>query len=159
MAVICFHKPEEENGYLSNWYMSKFLIDGITYSSMEQYMMFMKSKVFKDEKIAAQILRTSDVAMIKELGRSVSNYNNSVWNGMRQLLVYKGLREKFAQNEDLKKQLLSTGNNYLAECAVNDKIWGIGLSMNDPDRHHIDNWKGQNLLGYTLMIVRGELSL
>ena len=159
MAVICFHKPEEENGYLSNWYMSKFLIDGITYSSMEQYMMFMKAKVFKDEKIAAQILRTSDVAMIKELGRSVSNYNNSVWNGMRQLLVYKGLREKFAQNEDLKKQLLSTGNNYLAECAVNDKIWGIGMSMNDHDRHHIDNWKGQNLLGYTLMIVRGELSL
>ena len=157
MAIICFHKPDEENGYLSNWYMSDFSVDSITYSSMEQYMMYMKAKVFKDEVIANQILQTSNVAEIKALGRSVSNYEDSVWNGMRQLLVYKGLREKFAQNEDLKKRLLSTDNNYLAECAVNDRIWGIGLSMKDHDRLHIDKWKGQNLLGYTLMIVRSDV--
>ena len=157
MAIICFHKPDEENGYLSNWYMSDFSIDSITYSSMEQYMMYMKAQVFKDEAIASRILQTSDVADIKALGRSVINYNDSVWNGMRQILVYKGLREKFAQNEDLKNQLLSTDNNVLAECAVSDRIWGIGLSMKDPDRHHIDKWKGQNLLGYALMIVRSDL--
>ena len=29
MAIICFHKPDEENGYLSNWYMSDFSIDSI----------------------------------------------------------------------------------------------------------------------------------
>ena len=157
MAIICFHKPDEENGYLSNWYMSDFSIDSITYSSMEQYMMYMKAQVFKDEAIASQILQTSDVATIKALGRGVINYNDSVWNGMRQILVYKGLREKFGQNEDMKKRLLSTDNNYLAECAVNDKIWGIGLSMKDPDRLHIYKWKGQNLLGYALMIVRSDL--
>ena len=53
--------------------------------------------------------------------------------------------------------LLSTNNNYLAECAVNDRIWGIGLSMKDSNRLHIGKWKGQNLLGYTLMIVRSDL--
>ena len=36
-GVICFHKPEEANGWLSNWYLSDFIFDGITYSSMEQY--------------------------------------------------------------------------------------------------------------------------
>lgn len=23
MSVVCFHNPNEENGYLSNWYLSK----------------------------------------------------------------------------------------------------------------------------------------
>ena len=40
---------------------------------------------------------------------------------------------------------------------VYDKIWGIGLSMGDPDRLEISKWKGQNLLGYTLMMVRDWL--
>ena len=38
MTIVCFHNEYEENGYLSNWYPSKFSINGIGYSSMEQYM-------------------------------------------------------------------------------------------------------------------------
>lgn len=37
MAIVCFHNENEKNGYLSNWYPSKFSINGIGYSSMEQY--------------------------------------------------------------------------------------------------------------------------
>ena len=51
----------------------------------------------------------------------------------------------------------STGNALLAECAVKDLVWGIGLSMKDPERLNQDNWKGKNLLGYTLMMVREKL--
>lgn len=158
MSVICFHKPEEENGFLSNWYLSDFSIDGISYSSMEQYMMYMKAKTFNDESIANQILQTNDVATIKAYGRSVSNYVDSIWAGIRQMIIYKGLLEKFGQNEDLKEKLLATGENYLAECAVSDRVWGIGLSMKDPDRLYVDKWKGQNLLGFALMIVRNDLN-
>ena len=76
---------------------------------------------------------------------------------MRQILIYKGLVEKFRQNDELREALLGTGDAILAECAVQDKIWGIGLSMTDPNRGTIDQWKGQNLLGYALMLVRDEL--
>ena len=40
MSIVCFHNPDEENGYLSNWYLSEFECDGIRFSSMEQYMMY-----------------------------------------------------------------------------------------------------------------------
>lgn len=33
MKVICFHNPDEENGFLSNWYLSYFEVDGKTFSS------------------------------------------------------------------------------------------------------------------------------
>ena len=158
MEIICFHNPEEENGYLSNWYLSNFIIEGMLFSSMEQYMMYKKAMCFDDQIVANKILETKDVAEIKALGRQVSNYNDSIWNGMRQILIYEGLLAKFTQNEDLKEKLISTGDAILAECAVKDRIWGIGLSMTSPKRLDIYQWNGQNLLGYALMLVRNRIS-
>lgn len=157
MSVVCFHNPNEENGYLSNWYPSTFTLDGITFSSMEQYMMYRKALCFGDEEIAGQILAVDDVAQIKALGRMVRNYDDHHWNGVRQITIYEGLYAKFSQNPDLKRQLLETGEELLAECAVRDRIWGIGLSMHDPDRLDRTRWKGQNLLGYALMMTREKL--
>ena len=157
MRVICFHNPDEENGYLSNWYFSPFYVNHILFSSMEQFMMYQKAVYFKDNKIATEILDTDDFKHIKELGRQVLNYNDHIWNGIRQIVVYQGIYEKFIQNPDLKELLLNTQDALLAECAVKDKIWGIGLSMNGPDRFDPSKWKGQNLLGYTLMMVREQL--
>lgn len=159
MNIRCFHNPEEENGYLSNWYLSDFRIDSIKFSSTEQYMMYKKAIVFNDNKIAKEILETTDVSKIKALGRQVSNYNDKYWNGVRQIIIYKGLLEKFSQNKDLKKRLLNTGNDILAECAVQDKIWGIGLSMKDVNRWDMEKWRGENLLGFALMMVREELQI
>ena len=157
MPVICFHNAGEENGYLSNWYPSPFTLHGVDFSSMEQYMMYRKAICFGDDKIAAQILATEDVAEIKALGRLVSGYDENLWNGVRQIVVYEGLLAKFSQNPELKERLKSTGSAVLAECAVKDRIWGIGLSMYDPDRFDRTKWKGQNLLGYALMMVREKL--
>lgn len=157
MNIICFHNPDGENGYLSNWYLSRFIIDRIEFSSMEQYMMYQKAICFHDKVTASKILDTDDVAEIKALGRLVSGYDDKHWNGIRQIVVYNGLLEKFSQNAELRKQLKATGKAVLAECVVKDRIWGIGLSMNDNDRFEKDKWKGQNLLGYTLMMVREKL--
>ena len=133
MDIICFHNPDEDNGYLSNWYPSPFTVEGVAFSSMEQFMMYRKAICFGDEAVAAQILSTSDVAEIKSLGRQVSNYDESMWNGIRQIVVYEGLLAKFSQNEELKGKL------------------------KDPDRLNKAKWNGQNLLGYALMMVREHL--
>lgn len=159
MNIICFHNPDEENGYLSNWYLSQFSVDEITFSSMEQYMMYKKAVCFQDYDTADRILEMEDVSQIKKLGRKVSNYDENSWNGVRQIVVYRGLLEKFGQNDELKKLLLETGDSVLAECTVKDRIWGIGLSMTDPDRMDRACWKGQNLLGYALMMVREALAM
>ena len=43
-------------------------------------------------------------------------------------------------------------------CDSRKDIWGIGLSMKDENRFDLDKWKGQNLLGYALMMVREQFS-
>lgn len=157
MNVICFHNPDEENGFLSNWYSSHFLVNDNKFTSMEQYMMYKKAVTFNDEKIANEILSITDVAEIKRLGRTVSGYNDGIWNGLRQIIIYEGLIEKFIQNDTLREKLLETQDAILAECAVKDCIWGIGLSMTDDNRFEMSKWRGQNLLGYSLMMVREKI--
>ena len=95
MNVVCFHNPDEENGYMSNWYPSVFMFGGVEFSSMEQYMMYRKAVCFGDEDIAAQILATSDVAEIKALGRLVLGYDDNWWNGVRQII-----REAIERNRE-----------------------------------------------------------
>ena len=121
-------------------------------------MMHKKALCFHDAAVAKQIIATTDVARIKQLGREVSGYDDHIWNGVRQIIVYEGLLAKFSQNEGLKAQLLATGNTLMAECAVRDRIWGIGLSMTDPRRFDRSQWRGQNLMGYSLMLVRDKLA-
>jgi hypothetical protein len=157
MSFLFFHNLDEENGYLSNWYPADFTIQGRKFSSVEQYMMYKKAICFNDADIATKVMETVDAAEIKRLGRLVSGYNDHLWSGIRQIIVYEGLIAKFSQNEDLKARLKATGDVFIAECAVKDRIWGIGLSMTDPDRYDKAKWKGQNLLGYSLMLVRERI--
>ena len=97
------------------------------------------------------------MARIKELGRLVSGYDDHIWNGVRQIVIYEGLMAKFSQNDSLKSKLLDTKDCTLAECAVKDRIWGIGLSMTDQRRFIPSEWQGHNYLGYALMVVRDKL--
>ena len=136
--MICFHNPEEENGYLSNWYLSEFTVNGVTFSSMEQYMMYEKALLFQDQETVKKVLQTDNVVEIKALGRAVQHFDDKIWIKVREKIVYRGVLEKFRQNPELAEKLEKTGEEIIAECAVKDRIWGIGLSLKDENRLCID---------------------
>ena len=79
---------------------------------------------------------------MEEKYERLGQHDENQWNGIRQIVIYEGLMRKFSQNQDLKEKLKATGNTILTECAVKDGIWGIGLSMKDPDRLDRSKWKG-----------------
>ncbi len=123
--IICFHNPDEPNGYLSNWYPAYFHADGINYSSVEQYMMYQKAILFDDLATAEKIVKTnSAAAMKKPMGASSLLLMTKNGEKHRYRVVYRGVFEKFRQNEGLACQLVNTGDAILAECAVKDIIWG-----------------------------------
>ncbi|WP_344896029.1 NADAR domain-containing protein [Actinomadura meridiana] len=39
-----------------------------------------------------------------------------------------------------------------------DRIWGIGLTADDPSAEQVASWKGENLLGFALMAARTNLT-
>ena len=151
MSQIFFSK-----GILSQWFPALFEVDGITYNCAEQYMMAMKAKLFGDTEIQEQIMSTSDPRHQKALGRQIKGFNPDVWNKVAKEIVFIGNLAKFSTPR-LKNTLISTGDSELIECNPNDKIWAIGLDIENPDRFDKAKWQGTNWLGETLMRVREEL--
>lgn len=117
-------------------------------------MMYFKSLRYGDKETAALILKETDPAKMKELGRRVKNYNDRDWTNVRYEIVTRGLKAKFEQNADMKKNLLLTGTKILAEASASDRVWGIGLAPTDPKTQDPVKWQGLNLLGKGLMEVR-----
>ena len=144
---------------LSQWWPCKFNANGIEYNCAEQYMMSEKAKLFNDQEIYQLILKESSQAKIKKLGRCIKNFNEAIWNKNKASIVIQGNILKFSQNIELKNFLIETGNKILVEASPYDKIWGIGLDENNPDCRNPFKWKGENLLGFSLMEVRDIIKL
>lgn len=141
----------------SQWYSSSFIVDDIYYATAEHYMMAAKARLFNDNKILHDILKTHDPGTAKALGRQVRGFNEKIWQDNCFSIVIAGNLAKFLQNQSLADFLLATKNRVLVEASPVDKIWGIGLAE---DSHNIDNpltWRGKNLLGFALMAVREQL--
>ena len=94
--IVYFYNPNEENGFLSNWYLSNFIVNDVEFTSIEQYMMYHKAICFRDMIISTEIMMTSDVAIIKSLGPAVSGYDDNVWSEVREKIVFDGLMVKFS---------------------------------------------------------------
>ncbi len=151
------HKGAVKKACFSQWFIREFVVDGVKYCCMEQYMMAQKAWMFRDVKRLSQILSSKDPAEMKALGREVEGFDPKMWDEKKREIVYKGNLAKFSQNEDLKGYLLETGDKVLVEASPYDKIWGIGLRATDPRAKDPKTWLGQNLLGYALTRVKETL--
>jgi len=119
--------------------------------------MYLKALIFADIDTALAILSAQGPSEAKKLGRSAIPFDQESWDIVKQQLMYIANYAKFDKNEELKKALLATDNKLLVEASPYDKIWGIGLSKDDPKALNPANWKGLNLLGEVLMDVRKVL--
>ncbi|KAL0578881.1 hypothetical protein V5O48_003114 [Marasmius crinis-equi] len=148
---LFFWKPDEENGWASQWYPSQFTLEvsfpgsettessssetvkECTFPSAEHYMMFRKALLFKDTSIADLVLSPaysgtskSNLAKIKALGREVANFDEQEWQAHRYQIVLDGNLAKFRQDLELKEKLFGTGSRKHVEASPRDRIWGIG---------------------------------
>jgi len=153
-GMVLFFKNSEA---FSNWYPAKFTVDGVAFSSSEQYMMHAKAMLFGDTAMAARILATDSPKDQKALGRQVAGFVYEVWMAECRPLMVRGLLAKFEQNPDMGQVLLDTDDDILVEASPFDRIWGVGLSQNDPRILDQAAWPGLNYQGEVLMSARSLL--
>ena len=155
------HRPPKtgvSKSCFSQWYASPFVIEGISYSTAEHYMMAEKARLFGDEENREKIITTGNPGEAKKLGRRVKGFEEHLWVKHCFDIVIAGNLAKFSQNPELKGFLLNTGNRVLVEASPKDRIWGIGLAADNPDVENPNLWQGLNLLGFALMVVRDQLA-
>lgn len=141
----------------SQWYPASFELEGQQFTSAEQYMMYGKAQLFGDRDIAARILQADHPRQQKALGRQIQRFDDELWNREAKNIVYRGNHAKFTQNPELLLVLLATAGQTLVEASPTDRIWGIGLSEDDPRIHQRATWRGTNWLGEVLTQLREDL--
>lgn len=143
-------------GYeFSNFYMCEFELKGIKFDSSEKAFMYSKAMLFEDKEIAVQILKSKSPKECKKLGRKVRGFDEKLWNEKREKYMKIILNAKFRSSEKLKNKLLSTGDKIIVECSPFDKVWGIGINVDE--LFEGKKWKGENKLGYLLMEIRDNI--
>jgi ribA/ribD-fused uncharacterized protein len=148
---------------MSNFYPSSFEDEhGIEFNCSEQYFMYYKCKTFDPLNVwlLSDILKETNPSRIKVYGRKVRNYDDTIWDSIRESIMYQGVMYKFTQNEDLKEYLLQTYDKTLYEAAYNDNIWGIGYNKDTGiamERIGNQHMFGRNLLGKILMDIRSKI--
>ena len=142
---------------LSNHFPCRFKAKGETYSSMEKYLHCRIAQLFEDQQLVHKISEEDDPVVIKRLGKNIKNFDKAIWKREIGTILYDGLFEKFQQNPDLGEYLVNTGESVIVEASKTDKQYGIGYGLGDQRLWDRKQWKGQNLMGKTLMKVRSDI--
>ena len=130
--------------FLSNFFPAEVTYNGLTYQNNEAA--FQAQKTYsKEERIEFTTLEPRDA---KRRGRRVRLRKD--WEQVKDSIMEEIVRAKFSQNEELKEQLLATGDAQLVEGnRWNDRYWGVDIRSG----------VGENHLGKILMKVRSALSI
>lgn len=141
-------------GPLSNFAPIKegIKFDGFRFPTSEHVFMYIKAKTFNDNEIAEKIKSTPDPKTAKKLGRKVRGFNEEVWEKHRVNAMKTAVQLKFNASPEFRNELLKEKyrNKTFVEASPYDCIWGIGMSMEDPNVNNEHEWRGLNLLGNIL---------
>ena len=141
--TINFYSVSDEHGEFSNFAPFPIKLDGKTWPTSEHYFQAQK---FLDDGIQKKIRQAKSPSAAARMGRDRANPLRRDWERVKDDIMRKAVRAKFAQHDDLKKLLLDTGDANLVEHTENDSYWGDG-----------GDGSGRNMLGRILMQVRAEL--
>lgn len=104
-----------------------------------------------------RVLRTAEPREQKAIGRSIPGYVDTTWQAARVACVTAGAIARFTADHAARKVLLDTSDKILVEASPYDRIWGVGLGLDDARILDPRQWRGRNLLGQALMDAREAL--
>jgi N-glycosidase YbiA len=162
--MIKFYGMKDQFSFLSNFYASPIVVEGVAYLSVEQCHQALKTLVPEERD---EIMGSISPADAKKLGRACTV--RSDWEApvgepalhkmftdehgvlvlaTKDHIMYAALVAKYTQVKTLRNKLLATGQKPLVEASPTDYYWGEGM-----------DGKGQNKLGRMLMMIRSKLPL
>ncbi|MGF1707444.1 NADAR family protein [Enterovibrio baiacu] len=144
MSTIYFYEPHDPFGFLSNFYPAPLIIDGQTWLCSEHYYHAQK---FESQDIRRIIQKAPTPDDAFRLSRQYAEAVREEWMDVRVEVMRFVVMKKFEQHAELRKQLLATENQILAECSPCDAFWGVN-----------GEGLGENKLGQILMDVRAKLA-
>ena len=146
---------------LSNFHPANFTVNGVHYTSSEQFIQHTKALLFNDYATAQKIINATNAMECKELSREILNFEKTTWEENAKSKCKPGIFQKFYQNSCLRDVLIHcTGDKQIIESAK-DKFWGTGIPLQDDDCLNPRKWlsRGPGIMGEILTEIREELQI
>ena len=138
---IYIYLKDEEHGWLSNFYPSKFRFSGTEFPTNEHFYQAQKAATIEFENWIASAPNPYHAMLAGRNLRTKKGEKVLDWEYVKVKIMKLGLRKKF-QIPELKAKLLATGDMEFHEDSPTDMFWGV---------------KGQDWLGRLLFEVRCEI--
>ena len=140
---IYFYTTKGPYGAFSNFSRHGVKLDGKWWKTSEHYFQAQK---FLDEAYRERIRIARDPKTAAKLGRSRAYPLRSDWEEIKDGVMRRAVLQKFRTHPEIRKLLLSTGDEEIVENAPGDYYWGCGA-----------DGSGKNMLGKILQEVRETL--
>lgn len=139
--ILFYSRDRDQYGFLSNFHLAPFELDGQRWPSVEHYYVASKTT---NPLFAQEVLKMPKPGQVKRLGQAIQLRPD--WEQVKLRVMYRAVMAKFTQNPALAQALKATGNAELVEDSPRDAIWGAGA-----------DGRGKNWLGRILMRVRSQI--
>ncbi len=147
-----------EKDFLSNFYISPFTIAGVQYKCTEMYLMAKKAEICQDEAVRSVVMSAKRAVDCKKRGDGLNWDTKKLgdWYVFAADRLREGTLTKFAQSSQLRLSLFRTRGTRLVE-ATRNSFWGCGASKDKAKGVHPSEWKGRNIFGDLLTVIRSEM--
>lgn len=139
----------------SNHFPCEFDINGSKYNCTEQYLFSKMAEMCGQQDLRDEIMGLDKGGVIKKRSKEIR------WKGTElqrtqhaYVLLAQANKAKYSQNPDLETALVATAGTRLVECNPYDSVWGIRLSHEAPESDDLARWRGRNLFGDMLTMLR-----
>ena len=141
--AIRFSSQSETHREFSNFAPFGVDLDGAWWPTVENYYQAQK---FADPELRKKIRKAEKPIIAKNLADKNKAAMRADWDAVKDEVMYRAVRCKFASHPELKAMLLATDDEEIVEAVPTDTYWGVGR-----------DGTGQNKLGKIIARVRDEL--
>lgn len=144
-SVIVF---DDHLNPLSVGYLCDVELEGITFSSADHAIQYLRAMAFQDRGAMAQIARSPSAKSARAV--QITRFNNNTWRRFEHQSMQLVTGAKIKQNKSVREALKMTGAKRLVYASKHDVYFGCGLNMVDDNILYPQFWSGQNKLGQIL---------
>jgi ribA/ribD-fused uncharacterized protein len=144
-SVIVF---DDHLNPLSIGYSCCVELEGITFSSADHALQYLRAMAFQDRGAMAQIAHAPSAKSARAV--QIARFNNNAWRRYEHQSMQLVTSVKIKQNKVVREALKMTGSKRLVYASKHDIYFGCGLNMLDDNILYPQFWLGQNKLGQIL---------